>query len=102
VNQYTLDGKFIKTWTSMTQVYRELKIKDVSNTCNGVFNTQGGFKWTWYTGSEEYVKPLKVERDAEKRRKDAEYRAKNRDRINAQRRARRKALKNNLVSDNKE
>jgi group I intron endonuclease len=102
VNQYTLDGKFIKTWMSVSQVHRELKIKEVSKTCNGVLNTQGGFKWTWYTGSEEYVKPSKVARDDERRRKDAEYREKNRDRVNAQKRARRQALKNNLVSEIKE
>jgi group I intron endonuclease len=59
VNQYTLDGKFIKTWMSVSQVHRELKIKEVSKTCSGVFNTQGGFKWTWCAGSEEYVKPVK-------------------------------------------
>lgn len=90
VNQYTLDEKFIKTWLSVSQVKTELGVKDVSNTCNGVFNAQGGFKWTWYTGTEEYVKPVKVPRTDEMRRRASEYNAKNRDRINARRREIRK------------
>lgn len=90
VNQYTLDEKFIKTWRSVSQVKTELGVKDVSNTCNGVFNTQGGFKWTWFTGSEDYVKPEKTSVPDKKKQTDAEYRAKNRDRINARRREIRK------------
>jgi group I intron endonuclease len=102
VNQYTLDEKFIKTWTSVSQVRRELG-KSVTEVCNGVRKTCGGFKWTWYTGSEEYEKPQVVQEQLEKRRiRDAQYREKNKEYIKAWHQEWYKRLKNNLVSDNKE
>ena len=102
VNQYTLDEKFVKTWMSVTQVRRELG-KSVTDVCNGVRKTCGGFKWTWYTGSEEYVKPHVVQEIMEKKKlKDAQYREKNKEYIKAWHQEWYKRLKNILVSDNKE
>ena len=103
VNQYTLDEKFIKTWTSVTQIRRELNNGSVTRVCNGTLKTSGGFKWTWYTGSEEYVKPQVVQEQLEKRRiRDAQYREKNKEYIKAWQQEWYKRLKNNLVSDIKE
>lgn len=102
VNQYTLDEKFVKTWTSVSQVRRELG-KSVTEVCNGIMKTCGGFKWTWYTGSEDYVKPQVVQEQLEKRRiRDAQYRENNKEYIKAWQQEWYKRLKNNLVSDNKE
>jgi len=103
VNQYTLDEKFIKTWASVTQIRRELNNASVSLVCNGVLKTSGGFKWTWNTGSEEYVKPQVVQEQLENRKiRASEYRAKNAEYIKEWHQEWYKRLKNNLVSDNKE
>ena len=50
VNQYKLDGEFIKTWNSMREVERVLNIKNqlISLCCLGKRNKAGGFKWKYY------------------------------------------------------
>jgi len=103
VNQYTLDEKFVKTWTSVSQIKRELKIMSATEVCNGIMKTCGGFKWTWYTGSEDYEKPLVVQEIMEKKKlRDAQYRENNKEYIKAWHQECYKRLKNNLVSVNKE
>lgn len=50
VNQYDLDGNFIKTWDSIMDVERKLKINNgnISSCCNGKKNNAGGFIWKHY------------------------------------------------------
>ena len=50
VDQYTLDGKFIKTWISMHQVTRELGIHNgtISECCKGKAKSAGNFKWKYH------------------------------------------------------
>lgn len=47
VDQYTLDGKFVKRWPSVKDAARELGLKQqsISQCCNGTRKTTGGFKW---------------------------------------------------------
>lgn len=48
VNQYDLEGNFIKEWSSQTEASRELNIDttSISNCCMGKKNkTAGGYKW---------------------------------------------------------
>ena len=47
VNQYDLDGNFIKTWESTMEVERELKINNssISKCCLGKRNKAGGYIW---------------------------------------------------------
>ena len=44
VDQYTLDGTFMKTWNSMT----DTGIKNVSNYCRGLGRSAGGFLWAYH------------------------------------------------------
>lgn len=47
LNQYTKDGEFIKTWDTMSEASRELKIpvSSISLCCKGNYKTAGGFIW---------------------------------------------------------
>lgn len=58
VHQYSIDGKFIKTWPSLKEATIELKIhKDsISNTCHFRQKTAGGFIWSLV--KIEIAKPL--------------------------------------------
>lgn len=49
VNQYDMEGNFIKTWSSMLEAERELKVwaTNISSTCRGLYKSTGGYKWTY-------------------------------------------------------
>lgn len=51
INQYTLDGIFIKTWPSMSEIYKEKGISTtlIGKVCNHENNCKkaGGFIWTY-------------------------------------------------------
>ena len=51
INQYDLNGNFIKEWGSTMQIERELKIKHshISDCClkNRNYKTAGGYKWEY-------------------------------------------------------
>lgn len=47
VNQYSLDGKLIATYSSITEASKSIKIDNgnISRCCNGKLKTVGGFIW---------------------------------------------------------
>jgi hypothetical protein len=47
INQFSLDGIFIRYWDSASQIKIELKFStgDISSCCTGKHKTCGGFKW---------------------------------------------------------
>lgn len=49
VKQYSLDGKYLKTWGATTDVQRELGIHytNVVKCCTGVYKTAGGYVWQY-------------------------------------------------------
>lgn len=49
INQYDLQGNFIKTWNTMGEIKRELGINHsmISECCNGKQKTSGGYKWKY-------------------------------------------------------
>ena len=49
VNQYTLEGNFIRKWDCIEDVTRELGIRgyNISSCCKGKRHTAGGFKWKY-------------------------------------------------------
>lgn len=49
VNQYSLSGKFIKTWNSLSEAGRELNIysTNIGKVCKGKRNQTGGYKWAY-------------------------------------------------------
>ena len=51
VDQFTLDGQFIKRWPSATKAAKELGLKqpNISSYCKGRKKTIGGFKWQYAT-----------------------------------------------------
>ena len=56
INQYDMNGKFIKTWNSIMDVERQLHISNsnISRCCNKYKNSAGGYKWK-YTRLESEV-----------------------------------------------
>lgn len=50
VNQYDLDGNFIKTWESAREAERETKTNHscIIRCCKGIQNQSNGFKWKFY------------------------------------------------------
>lgn len=49
VNQYTLDGQFIRTWIGASQAMQELGIdkSSIGRVCKGTKKSAGGFKWSY-------------------------------------------------------
>lgn len=49
INQYDLEGNFIKTWDSIMQVERVLKIKNynIVKNCKGIRNKAGEYIWKY-------------------------------------------------------
>jgi len=145
VDQYTMDGVFVKTHDAIKRAEAEIGTRGISGVCKGTALSIGGFKWRYHGEAlnsivyEPPKKELNPEQKAQKKATTDAWRKanpelvkqqkrdsyqRNRDEINAKRRAgpkkpkkplteeqkaqkreyyhRTKALKNNLVSDNKE
>jgi group I intron endonuclease len=49
--QLTKSGEYIETWFGINETEKKLKIRHISECCNGKCKTAGGFKWVYY---EEY------------------------------------------------
>jgi len=47
VIQYTIEGKFIKNWDSMSDVKRELGISHIGECCKGNRKSVGGYIWKY-------------------------------------------------------
>lgn len=47
VNQYDLQGNFIKLWDSVEEARKVLHISNISSVCNGKRNKAGGFIWRY-------------------------------------------------------
>jgi len=45
VNQYTLDGTFIKTWNTIKEAEKTLKLYHISDCCHNKRNRAGNFLW---------------------------------------------------------
>jgi very-short-patch-repair endonuclease len=62
INQYTLDGKFVKSYKSVTTASRETGIADtnISMVCTGNSNqkTAGKYLWKYNTGDTNDIKPF--------------------------------------------
>lgn len=52
VNQYTLNNEFIKTWDSIIDTQTNLHIGHISQVCNGIRKSAGGFGWK-FKGDDE-------------------------------------------------
>lgn len=57
INQYTLNGDFIKTWESLTAATKATNISTghISSCCNGLRKSAGGFLWKRYEGNTDKI-----------------------------------------------
>ena len=66
VNQYSLDGNFIKTWPSATTIFDVLgiSIPHINTICNGhnQRKTAGGYMWRFASYGMDNIKPFKCNR----------------------------------------
>ena len=58
INQYDLNGNYIKTWDSASDVKKELNIDDstIRKCCRGVKKSCGGFQWRKFNNNTENIK----------------------------------------------
>lgn len=47
VNQYALDGTFIRTWNGINEAEQETKIRSIGIACRGDNRTAGGYVWRY-------------------------------------------------------
>lgn len=54
VNQYDLEGKFIKIWSSIVEASKKLNIKHsgICSCCDGTYKTSGGYIWRYADDTE--------------------------------------------------
>lgn len=60
INQYDLDGNFIKTWSNAREASREtgISFKEISAVCNGQCKSAMGFQWRFYNGNTDNIGKL--------------------------------------------
>ena len=59
IEQYSLDGKFIREWDNTELAENELKIKDISRALRGRNKTAGGYQWK-YASDDKAITPFKT------------------------------------------
>ena len=47
INQYDLEGNFIRTWDSVSEARKKLKANHISECCKGKRNKTGGYIWRY-------------------------------------------------------
>ena len=59
INQYELDGTFIKTWKSAIEAGKQLDIDSsaIRKCCKGLKKSCGGYQWKSYNGSTDNIQP---------------------------------------------
>lgn len=60
ISQYSLDGLFIRTWSSITEAENALGLTTISQCLTGKYRISGEFQWKYYDGSEENISPIEI------------------------------------------
>lgn len=47
INQYSLNGKFIRQWESVASIRKKLSINNICKACTGEYKQAGGFVWKY-------------------------------------------------------
>ena len=55
IAQYTIKGKFIRTWSSIKEASEALNIPNISQNLIGKSKYSGNFQWKYYTGDESDI-----------------------------------------------
>lgn len=53
IAQYTMDGKFIRTWSSITEASEALNLTSINNCLIGNAKYCGNFQWRYYTNEDD-------------------------------------------------
>lgn len=60
ISQYTLEGKFIRTWDSIKEAEEMLNLNSISNVLRGVTKYCGNFQWRYYSGDESDIESVQT------------------------------------------
>lgn len=55
IAQYTIDGKFIKSWESISEAQLHLNLTSISNALLGVTRYAGNWQWRYYNGDDSDI-----------------------------------------------
>ncbi len=58
VAQYTIEGKFIRTWSSIKEAEETLNIPNISQNIIGISKYSGNYQWKLYTGDNSDIEPV--------------------------------------------
>lgn len=59
ISQYTIEGKFIRTWSSITEAEESLGISNIYQVCIQHYKHAGGFQWRYYN-DESDIGPIEL------------------------------------------
>ena len=79
IDQYSLDGLFIKEWDCIATAQRELKIFGIGKCCKQETQTAGGYQWKYSDDNRtitKYIKPKHIMSDETKRKLSASKKGK--------------------------
>lgn len=65
INQYTLEGDFIKTWLCLGNIQKCLKINNITAACKGYLKSAGGFIWKYATEDKVLIKSSELLQEVE-------------------------------------
>lgn len=60
IAQYTIDGKFIRTWDSITEAEEALGLTSISQCLIGKSKYCGDFQWKYYEGNESDIEAIQT------------------------------------------
>ena len=60
IAQYTIDGKFIRTWDSITEASEMLNIPNISQNLVGISKYSGNFQWKYFYGDTSNIPPVEI------------------------------------------
>lgn len=58
IAQYSIEGKFIKTWPSISEAQLNLNLTSISNVLLGVTRYAGEWQWRYYNGDNSDIEPV--------------------------------------------
>jgi len=58
INQYTIDGQFLKTWDSISSAEAEYDLTSISNNLRGITKYCGDYQWKYYDGNTDNIDPV--------------------------------------------
>lgn len=58
IAQYTISGRFIRTWSSIKEASEMLNVPNISQCLVGKSKYSGNFQWKYYTGDESDIEPV--------------------------------------------